>query len=401
MSDYTDEEKELITKGIAGINILGMDRDVQIKIENMEKELTFRRFYFPGCDMRLRIQGKGIDTATVRYSKDKLVSFDPRYMEEYIKYANGSNSSSSAGSGDFYQWMIRYDHNSKTTIQLDFDNAFELIQNYYDNSGKMKSIFEKDENAYLTVCSVFGALKYFNKLESCKFNGQLLYPGFIEYVDQRGKRNSSYDITTLRSDNFEKFMSANASKINMCINKLEDLTGQSMYNFINKDNGYFAPERLAFGLNKDWFTVWNSYQQQYQDYKNKVWQILKDKQSLQICVNRDNSINQVAQGGEMTLTQMNNCVQNISNIDLDSGKGSESGKLAGADSGVAGWVDDLERVSSAEKDIKELNKQMKIAFIAICVLGLMFVGVTILYCFKLRSSKLNSSNTVTDIIKTH
>ena len=392
LSDKDKEQVEAVTKAIAGLDLMGIDSNLQIKIEDMEKELTFRRFYFPGCDHRLRISGKGTSTDSVLYVQDGLTSFDPRYIEQYNKIANNY---------DFFQWMLYYDPSTSKIRQMNFGDALNNFILFYDNAGRMNQ-YKNTETNYEIMCSTFASLKYFDKM-AC----------FKEYVKDNSTDASA---TVIKTGGFDKFMSNNATKIQSFVKHIADFTGQSERSFKEKDIGYFAPEELAFGLDSHWFEIWSTYDKQYKEYKEKLWNLLSGIQNLQLCVNRDNSIQQVADGGQLTLTQMNNCVQTIQNIDYGSSNKDNDNTPSGTKTvngesvdpvtdnvnyDVSGMIDDMKRVSNAESEIRYLNKQMKTTFVVICVIALMFIGVTILYCFKLRSAKRNSSYTMSNVIETH
>lgn len=385
MADYTPEEITTITQALASLEAIGINPDVQKEMDKLDKEITYRRFYFPGCDTRLRIEGEGTDDAYKTYKTATRVSFDPRYIQNYIELCKEKG---------FYKWMLWFDPEDNDKLkQLDFEMAFNNFKRYYEGNGHVKSEYIDNKKAIETVASTYASLKYFDKL-SC-FN---LYVNEVDGVD--------FTVGKINTKKWNVFESNYAEVINEYVTKLTNKIGQTLTEFKTNDIGYFAPSSLAFGITDDMIQTYQRYETEYKEYKEKLWNVLEKVNALQICVNKDNSINEIANGGELNVTQMNNCVQTISNIvtDAEPDTGSKSPTPSGTP-GVpissASMTDYLPQISKIQSELTRHLKYIKIEFVIICVVVLMFVVVTILYCFKLRSSKRYGSYTMPYIIERH
>ena len=156
-----------------------------------------------------------------------------------------------------------------------------------------------------------------------------------------------------------------------------------------------APKSLAFNISQDMIDLINKYEIEYKDYKDKLWKLLEGLDSLQLCVNRNNSIIQANGEAEVSIKQMNNCIQNIQNINAElneekTTENKEQKNISETPNNSLVYLN--EKLRSAEKMVEERNKQMKIMIIILIILVVLFIGITILYLFKITRSKINRSN---------
>ena len=139
----------------------------------------------------------------------------------------------------------------------------------------------------------------------------------------------------------------------------------------------------------------NKYELEYKEYKDKLWSLLEGLDSLQLCVNRNNSIIQANGEAEVSITQMNNCVQNIQNINAELNEDKTTGNdtqknISEIPNNSIVYLN--EKLKSAEKLVEERNKQMKIMIIVLIIIIVLFIGITVLYLVKIIRSKRNRSN---------
>ena len=369
--ELTQEQKDAAAKVLAGLSGLGMDHDLQIKIEKAEQQLVYRRFYFPGCDLRLHIEGEGVDDDNVVYIKSTQHTFDPRYIKDYIDIAKPKG---------FEKHMLYYRPDLDDVISLDFETAYDMLSKAYRSSNGQ--ILEPTKENTATVYSILASLLYFNKVDC-----------FKEYCEEANVTDS---VTNVTPAGIQKLINKNNSSnaANVYIRKLVDFIGQSMKDFQSNDIGYLADDnKLAFGVTDEFIKTLSDYEESYKEYKRKLWNLLEGVQNLQLCANRDNSIYQAGGNAEVTVTQMNNCVQSIQNIATETESETEIANDSTTGSNV---VDQLSKVDKLKDETKELSKaleiniqkqndDMKKMFIVICVIGFMFVMFTFITMFKMRS----------------
>lgn len=377
MSNYTDEQKDAISKVIAGLNNgLGMDNDLQLKLEEVDKEFTYHQFYFPGCDMRLRIEGTGTDTEYVRYINSAAKSFDPRFIEDYIDSAN---------SGGFHRYLIYFDPTINDWKSISFDEITGYLQKYYQN-GSIKPNFQSNETINDLLKSIFASLIYFDKLD-CYKNELKLY-------------QDEFSANSIDPASFDKFINDKGIiTSDFIMKKLPSKIGKTFADFKSKDTGYMAPRSLAFNISQDMIDTINNYEIQYKEYKEKLWNLLEGLDSLQLCANRNNSIMQANGDAEISITQMNNCVQNIQNINAElnnensNNSGSNQEINPSQPSNPASSLYQINKeLEKAEEIVENRDKQIKIMIIVLVVIFVLFIGITVFYCIKIVRSKHKTSN---------
>ena len=230
--------------------------------------------------------------------------------------------------------------------------------------------------------SIFASLIYFDKLNCYKSELSL-------YQDP-------YSANSIDVESFDKFIDNKGVKTsNYLMKKLPSKIGRNYIDFQKKDTGYMAPKSLAFNISQDMIDLINKYEIEYKDYKDKLWKLLEGLDSLQLCVNRNNSIIQANGEAEVSITQMNNCIQNIQNINAElneekTTENKEQKNISETPNNSLVYLN--EKLKSAEKIIEERNKQMKIMIIVLIIIVVLFIGITILYLFKIIRSKISRSN---------
>ena len=77
------------------INVDGLqnlDAGVMDKLENLERQILFRSYYFQGGTPKKFVHGIGKDTDKIHYDnstdkRDYLREWNPRYLDDYINQA--------------------------------------------------------------------------------------------------------------------------------------------------------------------------------------------------------------------------------------------------------------------------------------------------------------------------
>lgn len=247
----------------------GIDNGVLKKLEDLELQIMFRSYYFQGGLPKKFVFGKGTDTDLIHYDglteeRDMFGVWNPRYLDDYIEQAKQYG---------FHTHFLYYDG---TSIEhMSFADAAIALTFVNDNTNPEK------------YYGILSGLRYMNKINA--FFAECDLPDTLT----KGKIKDA-----LNSD--PKGYVATADK------KLYGLLSQSSKNFINEDVGWIAyDEKWCFA--GDLYKEWKELQDEYNEYKEKLWNAISKLDNINICTNRVSGI----QVGNVNINQINNCIQKI------------------------------------------------------------------------------------------
>lgn len=364
--NLTEEEKDDLAKTIGGLEELeALNRGSVIKWENLEREITYRRFYFPGSVVKLQVEGSGIDTDEINYREDSgNTIFDPRYIKSYITQANQYG---------FYKHIIAWDVNTKKHKSFSFDDVSKVIKQYVDmyNTSEMSYKYLKISPSYTSdekekvknnVLHIISAMNYFDKWKSF----------FKQY-------------TEIFLSNIEKIQNYYKSTIQTLTRELENFIGQSQEEFIENDYGYFAPINLAFDCEK-FIKEFNKYQEEYELYRDRLWEILANTPSLNIVGNRISGTFVATGNSEISLTQMNEIVQDMKEInkyrtDLDVENNENSLHIPQGEAETDQTNSTIHYDSIIDERLRKIeNRAKKVVNIFIIIFSIFIIFISVYFC---------------------
>lgn len=310
--------------GIAGLKELAMlDNGALARLEEIEKFIFYRQFYFPGGVPVLRISGEGqskpgfYEYDQIKGERYVLDDWDPRYIEEYITQAKQNG---------FHRHFLYFDGLEINTIS--FDNAYTKLYFALEDDHFKK---EYADEAY----GIIGGMLYMDKLKYF----------FDEYSEKFG----------MTAKEFEQIAKIYGKTItDRCQTQLQRLTGQSPKDFVNKNYGWYSQDmKFAFDV-KQYAKEWEEKQAEYNEYKNKIWQLLQKTQNLNLCTNRTSGINI----GNVNIQQSMNCAMQIEN----NMKAGAEIKLETEEEKAAQKAKEDEvnkQLASIKQDVKTVNTNVK------------------------------------------
>lgn len=288
LAELNDGEKESVVSALSSLEPLMMlNKDVLDKLEQIDKELVYRRFYFPGGTPKLYMKGDQADTNEIHYVQDNTDGgFDPRFIKDYIAEAKQNG---------FHRHVIVYNPSSSKYEAKSFDQLKNLLQTYYINDKTVDYIrnsrgvttFEKQVKQE-SMAALFASLIYFDKYEL-----------FMNEFKREFK-----------PDQMEKVMTYYDDFIQNELYRLSDVIGQSAEDFVKNDYGWMGPESLAFDASI-FVEDYAKYKAEYDKLKDQIWQWLSQITSLNLCANRVSGIYQASDEAQINLTQMSNCYQSV------------------------------------------------------------------------------------------
>lgn len=279
----TEDIADNAAAALAGLEELAkLDDGTMKRIEELERKILYRQFYFPGDTAVKRYPGLGTDIpGKVKYDqipgdRDLFSRWDPRYLDDYIGQAQQQG---------FHRHFLYFNGTDIQTI--DFTEAKDIL---------LPCLINNDVDTTRAGCNaemIYGilvGLRYMNKVKA--------------FVKEFGK-------TLGLSEGIVKDILKNGDQwVESCEIKLQSFIGQTRSDFINKDIGYQAyDQKYAFDI-AEYAQEWRDAQAKYQEYKNKIWQILKQTNAINICTNNVSGIVQ----GNATIQQANDCQMRIGDI---------------------------------------------------------------------------------------
>lgn len=306
LAELNEGEKESVVSALSSLEpLMILNKDVLDKLEKIDKELVYRRFYFPGGVPKLYMKGDQPDTNEIHYVQDNTDGgFDPRFIKDYIAEAKQNG---------FHRHVIVYNPSSSKYEAKSFDQLKNLLQTYYINDKTVDYIrnsrgattFEKQIKQE-SMAALFASLIYFDKYEL-----------FMNEFKREFK-----------PDQMEKVMAYYDDFIQNELYRLSDAIGQSAEDFVKNDYGWMGPESLAFDASI-FVEDYAKYKAEYDKLKDQIWQWLSQITSLNLCANRVSGIYQASDEAQINLTQMSNCYQSVKTAmenETETGKTSENNK---------------------------------------------------------------------------
>lgn len=288
LAELNEGEKESVVSALSSLEpLMVLNKDVLDKLEKIDKELVYRRFYFPGGTPKLYMKGDQADTNEIHYVQDNTDGgFDPRFIKDYIAEAKQNG---------FHRHVIVYNPSSSKYEAKSFDQLKNLLQTYYINDKTVDYIrnsrgittFEKQLKQE-SMAALFASLIYFDKYEL-----------FMNEFKREFK-----------PDQMEKVMAYYDDFIQNELYRLSDAIGQSAEDFVKNDYGWMGPESLAFDASI-FVEDYAKYKAEYDKLKDQIWQWLSQITSLNLCANRVSGIYQASDEAQINLTQMSNCYQSV------------------------------------------------------------------------------------------
>lgn len=330
-----------------------LDDDTLQKIQNLEKQVEYRKFYFPGGTAQLKVADN--DLAPLGEN------WDPRYLSDYIQAAKSKG---------FHRWLIIPTGKTFSGMRpVSFDEIANVFKSTID--WNTNNFIEDAGTDRETICSMFAGLIYFNKVDA--------------YVaDRQVPPNKT---------RFKHVSEKVDSDVQKAIYSLASLIGQTADDFVKNDVGYYATnDDMAFDAADDLAKL-SKYQQQYEEFKKKLWDVLKNAGVLQLCTNENN-----VTGNNITITQAMQCSQTIS--ELPSGDDTSSTDTSTDPTNSDDTKDKTDDTKDKTDDTKDESddsnndaKFKKLFIILVSCLGViilsLFVAVIILVC---KGNKADNQN---------
>jgi hypothetical protein len=251
------------------------------KIEELEKNIMYRRFYMPGGPPKKLLSGVGTETDTVKYDgitgqRDVFQKWDPRYIDDYIQQAKQKA---------FHKRFLYFDGDDIRAA------SFASASNELKVVDFVTGLYMGDKNDAVRTRRVYGlmsGIQYFDKLT--------LFTK--DYVDQLGITTSGWKKAILNADNVVK----------TATNHLQEFIGYTAEEFKKYDDGYMVgSDRKDLWFADDLMDEWTELQEKYTEYKNRIWEILKNTNALNLCSNRVSGV----LVGETSINQSLSCIQQI------------------------------------------------------------------------------------------
>jgi len=269
---------------LANVPGLGdLDAGVVDKLVKLERQILYRSFYFPGGQPKKYVTGVGRDTEDVHYDghteeRDILSDWDPRYLDDYIQQAKQYG---------YHKHFLYWD--GELVREISFDEAAQKLS-FVDENNEKEIFF-----------GILEGLAYMDKIGS-----------FLK--DQAGNVSLSEAVINQK-------LKANRAIIQSIDNKIKYVVGQNKNEFISSDVGWISSSE-AYCFAGDVYAQWKACQDEYQVYKEKLWDALKNIDNLNLCTNNFQGI----AVGDVHIEQAMNCVQKINDAETLEEANNDNGK---------------------------------------------------------------------------
>lgn len=239
----------------------GLDAGIVDKMENMEQQVTWRMYYFPGGVTKRWVSGVGVDTDDIHYdgitgNRDLFAEYNPRYLDLYVEQSRNNG---------WYNHFVYSDGSNTyhaTIMDVDATLRIGIINNQ--------------------VCGMIAGLIFFDKLDL-----------FIEsYPD--------YD-----EDDLKYILSRHGSQ-DLYDNQLMWLIGKTKKQFLSSPDGWLATDGRYCFMGDIW-TQYLSVKEEYEAYRDKLFEIISSKPCFQVCTNTVKGVII----GNATISQSATCVQKM------------------------------------------------------------------------------------------
>ena len=294
------------------------------EIQEIEKQILYRKFYFPGGIPKLRVVGQGINKKTDDFEYDQSLEgsdpfdhWDPRYLKDYIVVAKQNG---------FHRNFIYYD--GKEFKTMNFSQASEVLKKCINwSTGKIDTDGACDK---YEIAGIIGGLIYFDKVSS-----------FVGETGLAGGKTSM----------FNRVYTYNGDLIIPTIEKIANgLIQQSEKNFKNNNFGWMANDNKYAFDSAQFLSKWIELENEYNEYKEKVWKILEETNALQLCTNNVN-----VTGNNITIQQEMSCMQTIAGAETEK----EETKVTEADD-KGHITTETKKDEVVDEDNEEVNKNKQI-----------------------------------------
>jgi hypothetical protein len=283
--DMSNSKEAAIRNAAVGLEELKLlQGGVFDKIATLERDIMYRRFYFPGSVPKKIIAGVGTDTLTVRYDnidgeRDIFTKWDPRYLDDYIFQCRQKG---------FHKHILYYDGNN--ICHADFLFIYNNIRSQVDFS--MRTIIHANDTS--TVKLIFG-----------------LFAG-LDYADKWSSFLSEYGTAIGYSkNNYETMIERDTSTYPMAMRMLQSFVGQTMADYIRFDWGMLMEDNhRELWFADDLMQAWEDIQGEYREYKERIWKILENTSILNLCSNYVNNVSI----GNVTIDQQMSCSVKVENM---------------------------------------------------------------------------------------
>lgn len=333
-TNLSDEQVKQLDSAINSIDSLRAAYSSELsKIEKIDQEIAWRRFYFPANNLYLIQYGEGVNTPTIHYVEDSAKRrFDPRVYEEYVDIA--------AAQG--FEKEFIYIDSSNVARSCSFGEAALSLNNMVQaTKGSETHPYVREEEKADDVVAILSGLYFFQKMDM-----------FREYVTDSEDNSNSYIKKV-----YDDLVKAWKNKIHE-VGKYKTLTNLTMKEMREQDLGYYAPQSLAFGVT-ELVQERLQYESVINEYRKKIYNILKDLDSLVLqgnyisgiwnIVNSDVNINQT------NLAELNNAIN-------DSKK----------------KIDEAKEEKTISQQEETMNKKQKYAIIIVIVLLLILIVIVLI-----------------------
>ena len=272
ISQLVDEFRRVVgtaSDGAIALQLLLSDTTFK-KIQDIEKQIMYRRFYFPG----------GVPELIVVNENDLAAydNWDPRIYKEYIMMAHQRG---------FHRYFIIYDstnNNYRTTHFSEADTTLNMHIDWLLGTWVAGSSDTSDTIKF-KCADMLAGLIYFDKLDTFLKEFEILH--------------TKKSITNIRTNLYDLIQSR--------IKKIQTFIGQSEKNFKLDNIGWtsYADNSFAFD-SAELLPEWIALQDKYEEFQNKVFEILSNVEALQLCTNYN-----YAFGNNIYLNQTVECMQTV------------------------------------------------------------------------------------------
>ena len=334
VTKYTQDNTSSQGAAIAFQQLLG--DNLFTTIANIERQIDYRRFYFPGGEAKQKIlkDGETIKTGA---------GWDPRYLEEYIGQAHQYG---------FHRWMLapigttalsQFKPISYATVDEYLRKAVKWARGYALNDGYTAA----------SISEYVAPLVYFDKLDDYVKNYEGVFTDadtFTEWID--------------------RYLGSEYTKV---MDLLKIRFGHSATEFKNLDAGYYAQSTNQAFDAAELAAEFKKYSVQYEEYKQKLWEIMKQSSVFQLCFNYADMT-----GNNININQTLQCNQWIGDNNTPTGTLINDTPGSGNGSGNGGGGSGGSGDAFSWKEFYEKNKVM-IYVVAGAIIGVIvfIIGFTI------------------------
>lgn len=321
--------------------------DIFTKISEVEKQIDYRRFYFPGSTVVLKVLGKD---ETIKTGD----GWDPRYLKEYVNIANERG---------FERWMLApigvTDINSFKPIN--YDDVNKALTYGIDWLNNPEKYVEGSGYTLESVAEYVAPLVYFNKIEDYIKNGNGM-PNDLDYFNNWLELDIINKAVTTKLTVMEKAFKRSATQ------------------FQKLDTGYYATINQAFDAEKLTQQL-VEYNEEYSKYKAKLWKLIEGSSVLQLCFNYSNMT-----GNNIDVNQVLECNQWI-------GENNTSTSTEFTDPTDAGGGGD--GTESNGFDVKAFWKENQ----TVIIVGIIVIVVLLILFFMFNSSNTSNEEMLLEMVK--